>query len=286
MSHLLISVANPSEMQLAMESGVPWVDLKDPERGSLGMASRETQSACLRAAGIVPGIKEARRSRILSIACGELSEMVDSSDSNVPDVGWQYAKLGLSRLSQCDDWVSRWQSWANRLPGTCRPVVVAYADWYQCDGLRLEQAIRFARQMNCRHVLIDTFDKQSGDLFSCLQEEPLSAAPLSKNGAPVSTNLPTSVTGPVKALEGVRLRVQDALLLAREFQQTLVWAGRLNFQQAQWLWQWGAQTVGLRSAVCDKGRTGSLSAQCLKQAMDLEHTVGRKPLGTLDQARH
>lgn len=69
---LLVSVVNADEARLATELGVPLLDIKDPQRGSLGMANLQTLQQCLQSA------REVSSAVQLSVACGEVADWVAS----------------------------------------------------------------------------------------------------------------------------------------------------------------------------------------------------------------
>lgn len=170
MTQLLVSVRSREEAQVAVDAGVDIVDVKEPQRGSLGAADANTLRA-IRAdvAGRMP----------LSAALGELQEFASTDDGAVDASlfealdGFQFAKLGLAGCSRDPDWRSRWRDALARLPDGVRPVAVAYADWQACDAPSPEVVLQTGVEFRCAGLLIDTFNKRAGDLFHWQADERL-----------------------------------------------------------------------------------------------------------------
>lgn len=164
MTGLLVSVCSGDEAQLALAGGADLIDVKDPLRGSLGMANpdvwAEVQAAV---AGRVP----------LSVALGELA-----AAERIPEralVGFNYAKLGLAGCRGRADWPERWAACLRRWPDGVTPVAVIYADWQTADAPAPEAVLEAAAEVPCGVVLIDTCEKRSGDLFTHLTPDALSS---------------------------------------------------------------------------------------------------------------
>ena len=153
---LLVSVRNVEEAMAALAGGADWIDLKEPDRGTLGAVDAATAGdvvACV--AGRVP----------ISAAAGELTEWsVERSRGQLAAPGLSYLKLGLANCRGLD--------WRSTLRGVQQEiayyymqlVAVIYADDLAADSPRAEEIVEFAGDAECPWVLVDTFDKTGGAL--------------------------------------------------------------------------------------------------------------------------
>lgn len=187
MTGLLVSVRDLGEAETSLAAGADLIDLKEPSAGSLGAVSPQTMQAVAQwLAGRRP----------LSVALGEL----DSLDPDVPaqiPVEAAYAKLGLARCAGWPDWPVRWQATCRQMPLGVQPVAVVYADWITAASPEPREILAAAADRGAPVVLIDTFDKRSGNLFDVwpVDELKLFAAAVRKHGLKLvlggSLNLPT-----------------------------------------------------------------------------------------------
>ena len=156
MTRLLVSVRSAAEATIAAEAGAAIIDVKEPQRGSLGAADGETIDQIAAAiGGRVP----------LSVALGELE---GPEGRPVWQSRVQFAKLGLAGCARLPDWQSRWKKVIDELPGGTKPVAVVYADWPAAAAPEPEEVLRAALTFGCCAVLIDTFDKCGPALFDWL----------------------------------------------------------------------------------------------------------------------
>jgi dihydroneopterin aldolase len=171
MTGLLVSVRDAEEAHDAVETGADLIDIKEPRAGSLGAAAPETITEIVRiVAGRCP----------LSVALGELAEQ---SRICIP-LGVQFAKLGLAgvvrqafqpdrlrrltpRGSSCA-WCDNWREAIDQFPAETSPVAVVYADFKIAEAPSPEEVIECGRQLGCRAMLIDTFDKHGPGLLGNL----------------------------------------------------------------------------------------------------------------------
>lgn len=155
MTKLLVSVRDVAEAQMAIEEGVDLIDVKDPDRGSLGAADAATIGDIVRhVSGRVP----------LSVALGELAQ-----GNQLPEaLGGQiaFAKFGLAGCAPQHDWHARWEAAIARLPTGIAPVAVAYADWRIVDAPEPFEILERARSLACGALLLDTFAKGRDNLLS------------------------------------------------------------------------------------------------------------------------
>lgn len=225
---LLVSVVNEEQAEAAATLGVVWVDLKDPSRGPLGMASQERQQAVLERLRAWPNLRR-------SVALGEVADHDSTQPLPLPCSGFQFAKLGTAHLIPAEPlvppdtaaWWHRWWTWYHALPDDCQGVLVAYADSGACRGLAVDTALDLAHRYNLPYVLVDSYDKSAGGLFRILTREQ-------------------------------RLPQITAWIDRAKRQGThLALAGQLSRSEVQQLSDWQAEIVGVRSAVCELDEFGT-----------------------------
>lgn len=160
MTKLLVSVRDSQEALAALEGGADLIDVKEPHRGALGAADAEIIQAVVHAiAGRVP----------TSAALGELVDLAETVDESVARRARQlpatdFAKVGLAGCVRYDDWPQRWREALAQLPPETQRVAVVYADWQSCGAPDPFAVLRHAVTLECRAVLVDTFDKSRGGL--------------------------------------------------------------------------------------------------------------------------
>ncbi len=212
------------------DGGADIVDVKEPRRGSLGMADapviRAVHDRLRRSApkcderGTGPG-------PLLSIALGELGEWLGGEEdrrratlSALKRCDVAYAKLGLSGCRRRPDWFDAWEAVRRTLSERALPgvrwVAVAYADEHRAASPPIEQVVEAAAATGCAGLLVDTFDKRSGTLWDAL------SAP----------------------------RLQNAIAAARGHGLFVALAGRLRADDVPAAVAAGADVVAVRSAAC------------------------------------
>jgi uncharacterized protein (UPF0264 family) len=242
---LLVSVRNAAEAAEALDGGAAIIDVKEPRHGPLGAAEPEAIAAVARVVGTL---------RPWTMACGELGggelggDAADESvarsirsrfdrmlallgGSAVPPAA---VKIGLAGAAGTD-WQRRLLAVFESLPAGSDRVAVAYADWQQAGAPSPPEVIAAAAGLNCPVLLIDTFDKTAGGLFTCCPP-----------GMPATW---------VAAARAARLQV--AL------------AGRITPAEIQSAWDLRPDVVALRSAVCFNGRDGAVQAGLVRSAVSL-----------------
>jgi uncharacterized protein (UPF0264 family) len=154
-TRLLVSVRSVEEAMVALEGEADIIDIKEPSRGSLGRADDSVISAILNA---VAG------RRLVSVACGELLDELPLPQTRPP----AFVKWGLAECAAVKDWSSRFEKAAAKLPGACRPVTVAYADWQRARAPHPDKVSRLARRLRRGVLLIDTRQKDGKSLLDFL----------------------------------------------------------------------------------------------------------------------
>lgn len=162
MTRLLISVRSLAEALDAFDAGADIIDLKEPSAGSLG---RVTQAVAEEVAARLG------KSIPLSMALGELRNFTNSVDAvcggKLPEAV-AFAKFGLAGCASDGQWPSHWAAAVRRLPASCAPVAVVYADWQAAEAPPPADVLHCAAKFGCRALLIDTCNKNLGNVFDHL----------------------------------------------------------------------------------------------------------------------
>ena len=148
---LLVSVRSAAEAISAVNGGASVIDVKEPDRGPLGMADfaiwREVRV-------VVPADIP------VSVALGELTEW---RDRPVPPrsvfEGIDFRKIGLAGSGQHG--MGDWANLRDRLGDGPPWIAVIYADWIAANAPDPETILVEAQSAGCAGVLIDTWDKSS-----------------------------------------------------------------------------------------------------------------------------
>lgn len=217
MTKLLVSVRDACEAQAALDGGADLIDIKEPHRGSLGRADART----------IAEIVHTIASRApLSAAWGELSELPHHL-GEASAAGLQFAKVGLAGSARHADWSRQWTRWSRALSPGVQPVAVAYADWRSCAAPSPVAVLQLADEARCAAVLIDTYDKQQGDLLAHW------------------------------SLDELRRFVAEIQQTGRQ----AVIAGSLTFDTLQRVLPLAPSYVAVRGAVCRGDRTGPIDEE-------------------------
>ncbi len=130
-TRLLVSVRDSREAQLARRSGVPWIDLKDPDNGSLGAAGEAIAAAVageLRASDMLP-------ESLISAAVGELRDEPLQTALRLAQY-FPLLKVGLAGVQADAQWQRRWLELAKQIDGAGAELVpVIYADHALCGTI-------------------------------------------------------------------------------------------------------------------------------------------------------
>ena len=193
---LLVSVRSPLEALAAIAGGADILDVKEPTRGSLGMADDEVIAAIAQTlredgdsvsrfeeagdlrSGPVRG-QETRAQQIpLSVALGELIDWRNREDVPTLPESVVFAKLGLSRLARGGSWRDEWrhvrERFNQRRPSHLEWVAVAYADAREAAAPPIDDVLEAAIATNCAGLLVDTFTKSGLTLTDCCDVASLS----------------------------------------------------------------------------------------------------------------
>lgn len=161
-SRLLVSIRSADEVEPALAGGADLIDVKEPQRGSLGRADDATLAQIVQA---VAG------RRPISAVLGELHQAVGRSFP--PGVAQlAYVKCGLSG-SRGNDLAWRMEMSAvveglGRVGGECRFVAVAYADWERAGAPTPEAVAEHVCRGSFGALLLDTWHKDGTTLLDYL----------------------------------------------------------------------------------------------------------------------
>lgn len=156
---LLVSVRDASESLAALAGGAQVIDVKEPDRGSLGAADATTIAAVVRAVGDRAPV---------TAAAGELIDLIESAHQPLPG-GVSLFKIGLAGCRTLPGWKSRWIEtmvaiWPHD-DARAHAVAVAYADWQTAHAPDPREVLRAAVEAGCPALLVDTWDKSAGVVF-------------------------------------------------------------------------------------------------------------------------
>ena len=169
---LLVSVRSPEEANAALRGGADILDVKEPRRGSLGMADIEVIAAIARQLADSNHDQTPRATFIpLSVALGEVHDWRDARSIPPLPESVTFAKLGLSHLAPHNNWSNEWlrvrHLFEERRTARLNWVAVAYADADAATSPPIDDVLTAAIDTNCSGLLIDTFTKTGLTLTDC-----------------------------------------------------------------------------------------------------------------------
>jgi len=213
---LLVSVRSAAEAAAAIEGGAQVLDVKDPERGSLGCPAPSTLNSICHAA-----VASGRRDIPVTVALGECTDWVDQTPFPLPE-RVTMAKIGLSGLGTAPDWKHHWLLVRRRFEAirgsAIAWVAVAYLDQADAGSPSIDDIADAAIDTDCAGLLLDTFNKSSGRIFDHISPQRLT-------------------------------RLADRMHADGRF---IAAAGRLNIDDIARLSTLPVDIVAVRSAACEK----------------------------------
>jgi (5-formylfuran-3-yl)methyl phosphate synthase len=157
---LLISVHTADEAGLALEGGADLIDVKEPAKGSLGMAHHET----------VAGVLEVVNGRVpVSAALGEWSEKILTEAHWHLELPLTYVKWGLKGYIGGPGWGEDLLQTRREIPASMEVVATAYADWEKAQSVQPLEVARFAKRFRYKAFLLDTYQKDGRTLLDFLK---------------------------------------------------------------------------------------------------------------------
>jgi uncharacterized protein (UPF0264 family) len=169
---LLVSVRSRVEAARAVEGGAQILDVKEPDRGSLGMADLgviEEIAGHLRECRLAgPEDRSLETPPPLSVALGELQDWIGRVEVPALPHEVTFAKLGLRNLAGVSEWQAEWQRIRNDFDRQrsvpLKWVAVAYADETAACSPSLDDVFTVAANSRCAGLLIDTVTKSGQSL--------------------------------------------------------------------------------------------------------------------------
>lgn len=233
---LLVSVRDAVEARAAVEGGADIVDAKEPLAGALGAVAPATVAAI--ADALPPAVP-------FSVALGDLRSTADVRAALralplPPRPAGNYVKFAIGTVAEAkvEQIVRAAVEAAGEHPGQPHVIIAAYGDDVDALTAPPVSVLRAASRGGAFGVLLDTVHKNGGTL--------LDAIPLDW------------LTGWVSACKA------DGFLAAV--------AGSLTLETLRLVASTGAHIGGVRTAACEGGRSGRVSAakvRALKDAMAL-----------------
>lgn len=173
MSRLLISVRSLSEAWVCVHNGADMIDVKEPGRGSMGMAGLQTIRAIARE--VPPRFP-------VSAALGEWTEWDRAQQFPEAPEGIAYLKIGLGGAAggparDVETWRERFGRFCGEVCARAgiysEPswVAVAYADWERARSPRPDEVLDFAAANGFPFFLLDTFGKDGTSLFDWMDPD-------------------------------------------------------------------------------------------------------------------
>jgi (5-formylfuran-3-yl)methyl phosphate synthase len=210
---LLVSFQNAAELLVCGEDAPSWLDLKNPSRGPLGCPELDQAEDFLEAVRMLPTTAGRRTT---SLALGELHERSWSGMEAVI-AKFDYAKVALSACEPDRDWPNQLEPLRSMLSQPSRLVLTYYADRSLAGCPDWTNVIQSARTFGSQYLLIDTFDKAAGRLWTWLS----------------------------------RGELQDMIAQAQAAGLQVALAGSLKLGELGAAFELGAEIVGVRGAVCE-----------------------------------
>ncbi|HXX39489.1 MAG TPA: (5-formylfuran-3-yl)methyl phosphate synthase [bacterium] len=231
---LLVSVTDAEEAGAVVAGGADIVDVKNPREGVLGAQPP----------GVVRAVREAVPARIpVSVALGDLPDLPGTAALaalGAAVLGVQYVKVGLaaSRTVAAAEALLREICRAVRSRADApRVVAVGFADGPARGLLDADDLVSAAISAGIEGCMLDTFDKRPGcGLLEFLSDSVLGRFVARAHAAGLEVGL----------------------------------AGSLRFTDLPRVAAFGADVVGVRSAACEGGRTGTVSRD---RVADLKRTL-------------
>ncbi len=255
---LLVSVRSGHEAQMAVQSGVEWVDLKNPDAGSLGAADQATAAAVAETLHFKGGSAE----RISSAAVGELRDAPTTVAVCLAGY-FPLLKVGLSGLRDSPIWPEQLgQLYANVRMAGADLVPVIYADHLACHAPAPAQVIEVAstlQQWSARTLparLSDNLTRTNAGTTDLSGPRYMLIDTFTKDGRRLLDWMSPA------ALESI------VRLAAASGRQTVV-AGSLALQDLPHLMSLPIAAIAIRGAVCAGDRRSGLCPERLRQWVEV-----------------
>lgn len=231
---LLVSVRDAMEARAALAGGAEIIDAKEPAAGSLGPVA-PAELASIRQA-VPPEVG-------LSAALGDVTDLgeVESALASVL-VPLDFIKVGFSGVAErgrLRSLIARAVRLAPSVPAGPTLIVVAYADWRQTGSLPPAAMAELATDAGAGGMLVDTAVKDGTTLFDLCEVDELAA------------------------LGGLLVRRGGLFALGGVLNEADIPRARAT----------GAAVFGVRTAACEGGRGGRVSAARVKRLAESTREV-------------
>ena len=153
---LLVSVRSAEEATAALKAGATLIDVKDPARGSLGMAPADVVEAVIEAVG---------KKAPVSAALGEWSPNILTEAVWHLELPLAYVKWGLAGYREAPGWGEDLLDHRREIPARIEVVAVAYADFNKAKSIAPAAVAKFAKRYHFKAFLLDTFNKDGKTLL-------------------------------------------------------------------------------------------------------------------------
>lgn len=237
---LLVSIRDSGEAALAKSLGVEWIDLKNPDAGSLGAADERVAQ---NVASILK-LDDDSHVRVTSAAAGEFCQNPLTTCLMLARY-FPLVKVGLSELATVVDWQAKFCAVAQQLNMAGSQIVpVIYADYRTCSAPAPQDILAAVESLEPhadpqssleRFILVDTHTKDGRRLLDCLNHAELASV------------------------------VQGAGAIGRQ----VVLAGSLALSDLPTLLQLPVAAIAVRGAVCSGDRRSSLCPRKVTQWLAL-----------------
>ncbi len=256
-----MSVRDSHEARQARRRGVDWVDLKDPNNGSLGAADEATAAAVARE--LQQSSDSANPShRVQSAAVGELRDMPTLAAKSLACY-FPLLKVGLSGLCERQDWPQQLAEFSKMVElAGARLVPVIYADHVACHAPDPAQVIEVAASLHEQPAV-----PRADSSYALASSSDDIAAPL---GMPRYLLIDTFTKDGRRLLDWMELAELESIVhqAAASGRQTVV-AGSLALLDIPQLMSLPIAAIAVRGAVCVGDRRSGLCPEKLRHWVEL-----------------
>jgi uncharacterized protein (UPF0264 family) len=168
---LLVSVRDADEARAALEGGADIIDAKDPRRGALGAVG---------ASALRDVVAAVNGERAVSAALGDASNEanVERAARTAASCGLSYVKLGFAGTTHATTVRALLSAAVRGARGAATGtgvIAVAYADADRARSVSAMELVGIAADVGAAGVLLDTAFKDSGGLFTLMDESAVGA---------------------------------------------------------------------------------------------------------------
>jgi (5-formylfuran-3-yl)methyl phosphate synthase len=161
MTKLLISVQSANEVEDAILGGADLIDIKAPQRGSLGRADLSV---------LIQVCKQVDDRLPISAAMGEWSETSTDDWQKLAPLGIRYLKWGLSNQSKIpSELIEQKKSTSSKV------VLCGYADWERAKSPSPQDLVQRAKEYHFEVMLFDTWKKDGTTLLDWLKGDEIAS---------------------------------------------------------------------------------------------------------------